>query len=201
MVTITKLQVDVENKQLMISAKSKGEVTEEGHTYHHRFTKVYIDVTDTFNCYNEWSTNAAVVNIPISEEYGTNGAYDSDLVNYSIPFSEIYSNDIENDILFVWLEEVEYDDLDPLHVRDCDGNPDYGFGVVLSVSNLYQYLLDNLKINSEDCCNVGCSEVNMMLAWQGFSLAKTIGDYKQMIYYWKILHNVTPNKDGGCNCH
>ena len=205
MVNITKLKVDVDNEQLLISATSKGETTDNA-TYHHRFTKVFIDTTTTFNCYNEPSSYATTIDIPLPEDSDSGIDYDKDLEDYAIPFSDILCDDIANDVLFVWLEEVEYDNLNPLHVRDMPAssdytNPDYGFGVTLSVATFYNLLLENLKIKSEDCCDTDCSDVNMMIAWQGFNLAKTLGEYKQMIYYWKLLHNVISDISTGCNCN
>lgn len=198
---ITKLQVDVANEKLIISATGSGSTTDSGgNTLHHRFTKVYIDTTCTFNCKNEYSTNAVEILIP-DDAITTNATlvaglhYDGDLVDFEIPFSDILSQDIPNDILFIWIEETEYD----ANYQAVDTN--YYFGVTLSVSTFYNLLLNHIKINSAECCKSDCSDVNFMLAWHGFNLAKTLQDYKQMIYYWKIMHNNSSSIVNNCNCN
>ena len=88
--------------------------------------KTIVDILDSDMCeYEKAYEIAKIYDSPekfrmaysIINKYGQE---DPRFDGYISRFSEIYSNDIENDILFVWLEEVEYDDLDPLHVRDCD---------------------------------------------------------------------------------
>lgn len=195
MVTITKLLVDTVNEKLIVSATSKGVTTDESnHTFHHKFTKIEIDITNTFVCKNEPSSVAMSFNIPVPEDSVTD--YDWDLVDFEIPFSEILSNDVANDILFVWLTEEEYDENYTLQ-----DNTEVGFGVTLSVNTFYDLLLEHIKINSTNCCKVNCSDVDFMLAWNGFNLAKTLQDYKQMIYYWKILHRQVSENIISCNCN
>lgn len=195
MVTITKLQVDVVNKKLIISATSKGAVNDT----HHKFTKVQIDVTNTFVCYNEPSSIAVssmTFDIPVPEDATSD--YDWDLVDFEIPFSSILSDDVANDVVFVWLTEEEYDSHNNLQ---ADGS-EVGFGVTLSVSTFYNLLLNHIKINTTGCCKAGCSDIDFMLAWDGFNLAKTLQDYRKMIYYWKLLHKQTVNNsNNSCNCH
>lgn len=78
------------------------------------------------------------------------------------------------------------------------------FGVTLSVKNFYDLLLNHINIEASDSCNcnVDCSDVNFMLAWQGFNLSKSLQDYNQMIKYWKILHSTGDNtSSSGCGCN
>lgn len=190
MVTITKLQVDVNNEKLLISATSKGEI--EGK--HHKFTKINLDITDTFVCKNEPSSNAMSFDIPVPEN--VESEYDWDLVDFEIPFSDILSSDVANDILFIWLTEEEYSSEGVLQ-----DNTEVGFGLTLSVSTFYNLLLNHIKIkSSSNCCNASCSDVDFMLAWNGFNLAKTLQDYRQMIYYWRLLHRTSNDSDNPCNC-
>lgn len=201
MATITKLQVDVANQKLIISATSSGVTTDSSsNTFHHRFTKVYIDTTCTFNCKNEYSTSSVAIEIP-DDAITTNATlhddehFDGDLVDFEIPFSDIYnSTDIANDILFIWIEETEYD----FTYSAVDIN--YFFGVTLSVSTFYETLLNHIKLNAKECCKATCSDVNFMLAWHGFNLAKTLQEYKQMVYYWNIMHNNKSSVSSGCEC-
>ena len=81
--------------------------------------------------------------------------------------------------------------------------PNTAFGVTLSVKNFYELLLNHIDIESStDNCKVDCADVNFMLAWQGFNLAKTLQDYNQMIYYWNILHRYGNNSSTvGCGCN
>lgn len=77
------------------------------------------------------------------------------------------------------------------------------FGVTLAVKEFYELLLDHIDIVAKDnCdCNPDCSDVNFMLAWQGFNLSKTLQDYNQMIKYWKILHSYGIEVSSGCGCN
>ena len=202
MVTLKKVAVDVVNEQLLISATSKYNVEGNPQNTNYRFTNVFIDTAKTFSCYNDPSEYCAKIPISI-EEVG----YNTDLVDYSIPFSSIYSENVPNELLFVWLEETEYDNIEEgsEHIKDVEGNPDYGFGITLSVSTFYELLLDHIKISKEECCNTSCSDVNYMLAWNGFNLAKQLGqvnpsEYRNMIYYWNILHIKGSESSNGCNC-
>lgn len=77
------------------------------------------------------------------------------------------------------------------------------FGLTLSVKDFYNLLLNNIEIQTKDSthCNPSCSDVNFMLAWQGFNLAKSLQDYNQMVYYWNILHslNTSSSHSNCCN--
>lgn len=98
---------------------------------------------------------------------------------------------------FTEITEEEYNDSRKTQV------PYPAFGLTLSVKDFYNLLLNNIEIQTKDSthCNPSCSDVNFMLAWQGFNLAKTLQDYNQMIYYWKILHgfNNTSSYTSCCN--
>lgn len=289
---ITKLLVDIDNENLVVSATSSGADTKDGVTYHHQFYKLDIDSTSTFNCKNEPSTLAT--SIPLVCDQDTN------LVDYPISFNDILCSDIPNDILFAWLYEKEYvirewnlglvvDESEPelamyiyitdgtdiykCKLTDLDdgvvmtkvdsmpgtGSDDYKvdciihgegkylyfkvtyneeisyyrmnitskavqivdaskfptsvndyyadnvlFGVTLSVKNFYNLLLNHIDIVSDDnpcTCNVECSDVNFMLAWDGFNLAKTLQDYRQMIKYWRILHRAGNSTTSNCGCN
>lgn len=303
MAQITKLAVDVNNEKVVISATSSGKVvdTVANKIYHHKFTKVIMDNSTTFNCSNSPSVNAVSFNL--------NKNYDENLSNEEIAFNSIPYKDISNELLFVWLEETKYVeqytvyegfvvdsditnyltlyftdgtkyyrvsyedpenidmstfeddvtsetfktekesassnynvlgyregvdgkyyikivegtniirynvfDLTEKTVDDCreidytntlykivtnEDNPTYIFGVTLSVSTLYQLLFNRINIASNSCCKVECSDVNTMLAWQGFNLAKNLGEYKQMVKYWKILHRTTNLDTSTCGC-
>lgn len=183
MVTITKLQVDIANNKLIVSA------TDNTNSY--EFKEICIDTQKTFNCKNEESIYATTITIENQE-------VDTPLTNYEIPFSDIICSDNpETDIFFVWVKAKEY---------PASGDPyiTAGFGVTLSVKNFYDLLLNHISIVADnDCnCNPDCSDVNFMLAWQGFNLSKILQDYNKMIYYWKILHsfgNSTVSTGCGCN--
>lgn len=77
------------------------------------------------------------------------------------------------------------------------------FGVTLSVKDFYELLLNHIDIVAQDncSCDTDCSDVNFMLAWQGFNLAKTLQDYNQMINYWRILHKYNTSTSAGCTCN
>lgn len=80
--------------------------------------------------------------------------------------------------------------------------PQTAFGVTLSVRDFYNLLLNHIDIETNPYnCKVECSEVNFMLAWQGFNLSKTLQDYNQMIYYWNILHSVKTSSSSNCGCN
>lgn len=202
MVTLKKAAVDVVNEQLLISATSKYNVEGNPQTSHYRFTNIYIDTAKTFNCYNDPSDYCTTIPIDI-ETIG----YDTDLVDFSIPFSSILSDDIPNELLFVWLEETEYNNIEEgsEHIKDVTGNPDKGFCVTLSVSTLYELLLNHIKVNTDICCNTTCSDINYVLAWNGFNLAKSLAkvtpsEYRNMIYYWSILHKKASENSNECTC-
>lgn len=203
MATITKLYIDSTNENLVISATSSGATTEDGVTIHHKFTRIFIDLACTFNCKSEPSSNATTI-VLTADDFDT--WVDGDLVDYTVPFSDILSDDILNDILFVWIEETPYtDEAGTQQATNLD--LDYYFGVTLHVKTLYNHLLSHISLdNSCGCassCNPDCADVNIMLAWQGFNLAKTLQDYRQMINYWNIIHttNTTSSYSSGCNCH
>lgn len=283
---IKKLQVDVDANLLSILATTSGQTTEGGETFHHKYYKVAIDSTKTFNCKNEPSTSATTINVTVAQD--TN-------LDKNISFDDIIcSSDIENDILFIWLYEKKYvirpilntlaEDFDvfitdgteyykchmgedykleemvmtkteaPLHAEEfgtslvyyagkyiyfehkdlyyrmnrtsleveeltIDKYPVYSdhdttynddhypdnvlFGVTLSVKSFYELLLNHIDIVSSDTCNckVECSDVNFMLAWDGFNLAKTLQDYNQMIKYWNILHKSNTATYSSCGCN
>lgn len=89
-------------------------------------------------------------------------------------------------------------------VNSLHENPQPSFGVTLSVKNFYELLLNHIDITAQDSCNCNpdCSDVNFMLGWQGFNLAKTLQDYNQMIYYWNILHKFgSSSSSSGCGCN
>lgn len=205
---LTRLEFDEERKKMIVSATSTGLLIVDGQTLHHRFTKLYIDTVKTFNCSDSPSRNA--ISIDIDDKYiSTQGHvvehdglhYDGDLWNLEIDFDDIYlSEDVLNDIIFIWLEENEYDVNFNLHGEPPDW-PRMLFEFLFSETTFYSHLLDYIKINSEDCCKTNCSDVNFMLAWNGFSLAMSVRDYQQMVYYWNILHYKAGSKSGKCNCN
>lgn len=206
---LTRLDFDEDRKKMIVSATSTGQLEDsEGHILHHRFTNIYIDTVKTFNCSDSPSRNA--IKIAIDDKYiDAKGHvvehdglhYDGDLWNLEIDFDDIYlSEDVLNDIVFIWLEEYEYD----VNFKPHGEPPDWPrilFEFLFSEGTFYSHLLDYIKINSENCCNTDCSDVNFMLAWNGFSLAMSVRDYQQMIYYWNILHYKTGKNSGGCGCN
>lgn len=298
--TITKLAVDATNEKLLILATSSGETTESGVTHYHKFTNIYIDTTQTFNCNNSPSSNAVTIalDLDFNENLHSSESTDSSEIPYEVPFSDILSNDVANDIVFVWIEETDYypqeysgyyynnnyyltdknnsyyvvsslaenavlsastetdynaaaasadenhtittyvnGDTMYIHHEDSsestetyftqdmtslstgletstesdyldednrfiadDDVPPCLFGVTLSVRFLYELILDKINIKNENDCNANCSDVNFMLAWNGFNLAKNLGEYKQMIYYWRLLHQVSSSSTSGCGC-
>lgn len=105
-----------------------------------------------------------------------------------------YYLDVENEVVAEYSEE-EYAEV-VYKLIDFE----YFFGITLSVSTLYNNILNSIVIKNSENCEADCSEVNKMLAWQGFSFAKALGRYDQMIYYWKILHNISNSVSTPCNC-
>lgn len=191
---ITRLLVDVDNEKLILSATPNND-----DTYHYRFTDIYIDTSVTFNCSNGESSNAYHKSLSIED-----ADYDKPLGNdtgyLEIPFSNILSDDVSNDILFIWIEENKYN-ASYEEIKDDTDYPKKLFGITLSVKTLYELIINNINIKKDGCCNVGCSEVNTMLAWQGFNLAKNLGQYKRMIYFWKILHKTINTDTSKCHCN
>lgn len=183
MVTITKLQVDIANNKLIVSA------TDNTETY--EFEEICIDTQKTFNCKNEESTKATVIEIKNQEA-------STALTNYEVSLDDIIcSEDPKSDVFFVWVKAKETPGVGDAYITA-------GFGVTLSVKDFYDLLLNHIDIISEDSCTCkpDCSEVNFMLAWQGFNLAKSLQDYNQMIYYWNILHKTGSNSNhSGCGCN
>lgn len=210
MAQLTRLEFDEDRKKMIVSATSTGILEVDGVTYHHRFSKLYIDTTKTFNCSDSPSRNAIAIDIDDSyiDEKGhviehDGKHYDGDLWNMEIDFDDIYlTEDVLNDIVFIWLEEKEYDE----HFGETTHGmppewPIMLFEFLFSENQLYNHMLDYIKINSEDCCETKCSDVNFMLAWNGFSLAMSVRNYQQMVYYWNILHYKANAKSGKCNCN
>lgn len=205
MATKNSIAVDVENKRLVINWMSSHKTItkdDNNNNISFKFTKIYVDTTKTFNCKNSPSTTAEAV--PINITIGIN----EDLDNYYIPFSNILTapdDELQDELFFVWLEEI---------ICDNNGDPDYphtinsetvdkptlNFGVTLSVKRFYNLLLETINI-TDNSCEVGCADVNTMLAWDGFNLAKILGEYKQMIYYWNILHTAKNRTFSSCNCN
>ena len=183
MVTITKLQVDIAHNKLIVSATDN--------TASYEFKEICIDTQKTFNCKNDESTYATKITI---EDVDPNTA----LTNYEISFDDIIcSENPESDVFFVWVKAKEY---------PASGDPyiTAGFGVTLSVKDFYSILLNHISVVADDdCeCNPDCSDVNFMLAWQGFNLSKILQDYNKMIYYWNILHSIgSKTSSFGCNCN
>lgn len=210
-----KFSVDVNKRVLIITLPSTGETIYDNVNYHHKFTEVFIDSSSTFNCGSGPSSFATNSSIRIdwdNIESSTNNGYDEDLIDYEIPFTSIMmdENSMANELFFIWVKECSYTkDGDEYfesanEVSSVTGQhyPINLFALTLSVSTFYNILLNHIKINTEDCNKVGCSDVNFMLAWDGFNLAKTLQDYKKMIYYWKILHTQTTiGSNNSCNCH
>lgn len=199
MATISKLKVDLDNQKLIISATSSRNTDSE---HHYRFTKIYIDVSNTFNCKNEPSTIAtnSAITIKTIDETGAKVDYpkDTDLEDYEVSFSDILcTDDFDNELFFVWIEESVYNE------EDIDNSVPIPqvFGVTLNVQQFYELLLNHISIKNECECDVDCSEVNFMLAWNGFNLSKTLQEYHQMIYYWKILHSVGSSTKSSCGCN
>jgi hypothetical protein len=202
MATITKLQVDVDNEKLLIGAKTTGQTTVNGNIRHHKFTKVYIDTVNTFNCVNEFSSSASVYNITTTNYDKDSTGEDGQDPIIEVPFSAILSDDIPNELLFVWLQEDEYDNADPHNRLTIDKTAEHLFGLTLSVKTFYDLLLNNINIKNECSCDTTCSDVDIMLAWNGFNLAKTLQNYRQMIYYWQVIHKrANASYTGSCNCN
>lgn len=295
MAKITKLLANTNTGKLIISATSTGKtVDDNNNVLHHKFTKIYVDVTDTFNCNNEPSSLATVKTLNID--------FDTDFTNYEIDLNDLLCSDPTSDLFFVWIEEYEYkesvlrngfytndsinnvemvystdgtnyykatltdgeivddrftvitqseytlaqanadddytvqlctdsDDNIYLVVTDSGGNSKYYvgditngylveeltyqeyldttctmsnfsyiFGVTLSVRDFYESILKRIEVKDTNCCNADCSDVNFMLAWSGFNLARALQQYRQMIYYWKLLHN-SKVSDSNCGCN
>jgi hypothetical protein len=295
MAKITKLLANTNTGKLIISATSTGKtVDDNNNVLHHKFTKIYVDVTDTFNCNNEPSSLATVKTLNID--------FDTDFTNYEIDLNDLLCSDPTSDLFFVWIEEYEYkesvlrngfytddsinnvemvystdgtnyykatltdgeivddrftvitqseytlaqanadddyvvqlctdsDDNIYLIVTDSEGNSkyyvgdvtneylveeltyqeyldttctessfNYIFGVTLSVRDFYESILKRIEVKDTNCCNADCSDVNFMLAWSGFNLARALQQYRQMIYYWKLLHN-SKVSDSNCGCN
>lgn len=295
MAKITKLLANTNTGKLIISATSTGRtIDDHNDVLHHKFTKIYIDVTDTFNCSNEPSSIATVKTLNIG--------FDTDLTNYEIDLNDLLCSDPTSDLFFVWIEEYEYkervlrngfctydttnnewivystddtkyykakladgeiaddnfnvieqseyvsaqdnagDDYTVQLCTDSDGNIylivtdsvgnskyyigdisneylvkkltyqeylkatctasdfSYIFGVTLSVRDFYESILKRIEVKDTNCCKADCSDVNFMLAWNGFNLAKALQQYRQMVYYWRLLHNSkVSNSNCGCN--
>ena len=295
MAKITKLLANTNTGKLIISATSTGRtIDDHNDVLHHKFTKIYIDVTDTFNCSNEPSSLATVKTLNIG--------FDTDLTNYEIDLNDLLCSDPTSDLFFVWIEEYEYkervlsngfytdnptdnegmvystdgtnyykakladgeiaddnftvitqaeytlaqanadDDYTVQLCTDSDGNIylivtdsegnskyyigdisneylvkeltyqeylkatctvsdfSYIFGVTLSVRDFYESILKRVEVKDTNCCKADCSDVNFMLAWHGFNLAKALQQYRQMVYYWRLLHNSkVSNSNCGCN--
>lgn len=295
MAKITKLLANTNTGKLIISATSTGKtVDDNNNVLHHKFTKIYVDVTDTFNCNNEPSSLATVKTLNID--------FDTDFTNYEIDLNDLLCSDPTSDLFFVWIEEYEYKESvlrngfytdDPINnvemvystdgtnyyraaltdgeivddrftvitqseytlaqanadddytvqlctdsddniylvVTDSGGNSKYYvgditneylveeltyqeyldttctmsnfsyiFGVTLSVRDFYESILKRIEVKDTNCCNADCSDVNFMLAWSGFNLARALQQYRQMIYYWKLLHN-SKVSDSNCGCN
>ena len=207
--------VDKVNQVIKIKWPSAGILDEDGTIYHHKFTKISIDTAKTFNCKDEPSSKAITKIIDWSHDTdNVNGiGVDRDLyfknneVQYfEIPFNDIYlSEDVANDLIFVWIEEQKGTVSSSTFTPVTDENPVNHFAITLHVGTFFDLILSNINIIGNECnnCkNVECSDVNFMLAWQGFDLAKTLGKYKQMVYYWNIMHNVSNQyNNSSCNCH
>lgn len=313
MATINKLYVDTANEKLIIKATSSGA---EDSSALYKFTKISIDTTLTFNCSESPSSNATEIKLDLD--------YNED-IDMEIYFLDIYSEDVPNDLIFVWLDEVKYTAIETSGFVNDETAPNYGrmltvnnnavwavfvmndnvvpdnsaalsiaglkdtnntnlinineylngtypngqinndfvvesirkanglyvkvtynntttyykmtyhddytgatslryrlniiesseyptkstdiemmpstFGVTLSVNTLYNNILDKIDIKDETCCQVDCSDVNYMLAWNGFNLSKSLKQYKQMIYYWNILHKGNLATSTSCNCN
>ena len=93
MARITKLLIDTVANKLIISATSTGKTTDDTSTYHHKFTTIKFDVTDTFNCSNEPSSVATTHTLDIG--------FDTDLVNYEVSLADILPNNPTLDLFFI----------------------------------------------------------------------------------------------------
>lgn len=184
-VNIDKASVDTVNRQFVISASC---ILGDEYT-NYKFTKIYIDTALTFNCKDDASTHAMVFNID-----STIVPDNTSLEEYTISFDKaLLVDDFENTLFFIWVEASCY-----------NGSKDElfkGFGTTLSVKDFYSYILNSININEGDYCNINCSDVNFVLAWNGFNLAMALRNYKQMIYYWNILHKAKSSSGNSCNCN
>lgn len=195
MAVFTKCLIDITNKKLIISATSSGITTDAstGVQKSHQFTDLYIDNQDTFICANEPSTGATHIALE-------NTVVNGDLTDFEVLFTDILLKDIENSLLFVWLKEVE-GTVDSQTGNFSKEDFAYYMGITFSVNLLYTLLLDTIDIKGEGCCEVDCTNVERMMAWMAFMLAKKLSDPKAMIKYWKILHQLGLNSTTGCSCN
>lgn len=223
MAKIEKIKFDLANRKLVVIAKSTGIESDSNNIqYYNRFEKIYVDTSCTINgCINEPSSNAPVVlnltNDDVKFKINPNGGtpssadlvngvyYNGDLINYEILFDDVnvldfLSKDVENELLLVWVEEVQYVE-DANHEWTPTGIKNYkAHALCISGTTLYDIFLNKIKINSEDCCKTSCADVNFFLAWNGFKFAAALEDYRKAVYYWKIIHNTASEpKNCGCN--
>ena len=184
-----------------------------------RFNSIKMDSSATFNCKEEPSSSAITLTISnYLDDAGNVAATGLEGEKPAISFNNIPYDDIPNELLFIWIKESFYitgndtpyangivdiyDGTTLIGSVDCRCD-NYDFVVALSVETFYKLLLNSININSCKPCkdSIDCSEVNTMLAWDGFNLAKSTRNYKQMVYYWKIIHNQANNSSSnGCNC-
>ena len=230
---IDKLYVDVANKVLVLKDYSWNNMAtgnnsivykdhDTGNTLNgsFKFDSIAIDSSATFNCKEEPSSSA-LKTLTISNYIDSNGNFSAtgDINEKpAISFDDItISDDIPNELLFIWLKESFYitgnetpyalgivdiyDGATLIGSIDCRYD-NYDFVIALSVETFYKLLLNTININSCNPCkdNVSCSYVNTMLAWDGFNLAKSTRNYKRMVYYWNIVHNSSNKSNNNCKC-
>lgn len=184
-----------------------------------KFDSIQMDNSATFNCKEEPSSSAITLDVTdYLDDNGNIAATGATGEKPAISFNDIPYDDIPNELLFIWLKESFYligndnpyaagivdiyDGSTLIGSVDCRCD-NYDFVIALSVETFYKLLLNTININNCNPCkdNIDCSEVNTMLAWDGFNLAKSTRNYKQMVYYWNIIHNqANKSNSRGCNC-
>ena len=248
MAKFVRCKIDEGGRNVVISAKSSRSQEIEGSPFHYKFTKIYIDSSCTFNCMNEPSSSATVIDLP--EELKV---MDGNIYNFKIPFDDILVEDVPNEMLFIFLQEEKYienivydeneytqkiinysiyagwgDPSDPENTyaksRIDKGIEDklfdisdvythsstyelcdfvYSCYILFSLKHLTDIVFSQLSIQDEkESCNITASDVNAMLAWQGFELASCCCDVWEMIKYWnyiKDMQGVSINSN--CKCH
>lgn len=172
----------------------------------------FIVFTDGTNYYKTTSFENSIL-LSNETEYKNAKTYSE-----SIPILKSYNSGLKIKIKYKTTEEYTYYSIDTTNLSGAteideeefeEGRTKSeqslipSFGVTLSVKDFYELLINHIDIVAQDTCSceANCSDVNFMLAWQGFNLAKTLQDYNQMINYWRILHKYNTSTSVGCTCN
>lgn len=193
-IKITKLLLDKANQKIVLSA----EVEEQGEY----MTAIYIDTQKTFVCSNEPSDSASKIElnpdgiIESNDTLTIEGGCVTKVTDFEIDLPSITAGvvstlDINNDMLFLFIDDINQDSID------------YTIRIVLEQQSFYTLLFKQIHkdIVATGCCDIPQSAADIALMFEAFQLSLLTKDFRRAVYYWNELHGGNNlSITAKCNC-